>query len=249
MSGKTILLGFCLMISFSCISQKQTSYTEQVWLGYVNQTRFSNKLGLWVDFHLRTRQNFFSNFSQAVGRVGLAYYLNNNTVFAAGYAYFNHFPSDNHNISRPEHRLWQQVQWNNKYSRVRFTQRVRLEERFQQKILNDNELGEGYHFNWRGRYNFVAAFSLAKKAFAPKTWSVVLNDEIMFNAGREIVYNSFDQNRFFAGFAYHLNTHDNIQVGYMNIFKQLAAGNKYKSTHVARLFYFHNLDLRKNEKH
>ena len=36
-----------------------------------------------------------------------------------------------------------------------------------------------------------------------------------------------------------------LQVGYMNIFQQLAAGNKYRSNHVARVFYFHNLDLRK----
>ena len=34
----------------------------------------------------------------------------------------------------------------------------------------------------------------------------------------------------------------------MNLFQQLAAGNRYRSNHVARLFYFHNLDLRKTHK-
>jgi len=47
-----------------------------------------------------------------------------------------------------------------------------------------------------------------------------------------------------VGFAYHINKHDNFQFGYMNVFQQLAAGNLYRSNHVARLFYFHNLDLR-----
>jgi hypothetical protein len=34
-------------------------------------------------------------------------------------------------------------------------------------------------------------------------------------------------------------------VGYMNLFQQLGAGNKYRSINAIRLFYFQNLDLRK----
>lgn len=237
-------------IQLTGFAQKQTAYTEQAWLGYFNQTRFSNKWGLWTDIQLRTKEEFFTNFSQALGRVGLTYYLTDNTKLTAGYAYINHFPSDNHkNISQPEHRPWQQIQWHTRNPKVRLMQWIRLEERFRRKIRNDDELAEGHHFNWRVRYNFFAAFPLAKKAFAPKTWSFVLNDELHINAGKEIVYNYFDQNRFFAGFSYHLNAHDNIQIGYMNLFQQLGAGNRYRSIHVARIFYFHNLDLRKTNKH
>jgi len=243
---KIILLTFSLMTTFTGFSQKQTTYTEQVWVAYFNQTRLSTKWGLWTDFHLRTKEEFFTNFSQAIARVGLTYYINDNTKLTAGYAFVNHFPSDNHkNISQPEHRPWQQIQWHNKFPLLRLMQYARLEQRFRHKIKNDNELGEGYNFNWRLRYNFFAAVPLSKKAFAPKTWSFVLNDEIHINAGKEIVYNYFDQNRFFAGFSYHLNAHDNVQIGYMNLFQQLATGNRYRMIHVARLFYFHNLDLRK----
>lgn len=42
-----------------------------------------------------------------------------------------------------------------------------------------------------------------------------------------------------------VNKHDNLQVGYMNVFQQVAAGNRYRSIHRARLFFFHNLDGRK----
>ena len=95
---------------------------------------------------------------------------------------------------------------------------------------------------------FSQRFLYIKKAFAPGTFSFIVNDEVHINAGKEITYNYFDQNRFFTGFAYHLNAHDNIQVGYMNMFQQLAAGNRYRMIHVARLFYFHNLDLRSGHK-
>ena len=249
MPFKKILLGVSLLIAFSGFSQKQITYTEQVWLGYYNQTRFSNKWGLWVDVHLRTKEDFFTNFSQAIGRAGVTYYLNDNTKLTAGYAYVNHFPADAHkNISQPEHRPWQQLQWHTKYQKLRLMQWIRLEERFRRKIENDDELAEGYNFNWRVRYNFLAAFPLSKKAFAPKTWSFVLNDELHINAGKEVVNNYFDQNRFFAGFSYHLNAHDNIQIGYMNVFQQLPAASSYKSIHAARLFYFHNLDARRSAK-
>jgi hypothetical protein len=246
---KYLALILTLTIQLTAFSQKETSYIEQVWLAYFNQTRFTDKWGIWTDIHLRTKEEFFTNFSQAIARVGLTYYLNDNTKLTAGYAYVSHFPSDNHkNISQPEHRPWQQVQWHSRFERLRLAQAIRLEERFRRKIENDNELGDGHNFNWRLRYNFLMAIPLAKKAFAPKTWSFVLNDEVHINAGKEIVYNYFDQNRFFAGFSYHLNAHDNIQIGYMNQFQQLAAGNRYRTVHVARVFYFHNLDMRSKPK-
>ena len=247
---KKISLGISLVISFAGFSQKQTTHTEQVWLGYFNQTRLSNKWGLWTDVHLRTKEDFFTNFSQAIGRIGLTYYLNDNTKLTAGYAYINHFPADAHkNISQPEHRGWQQLQWHTRYQKLRLMQWIRLEERYRRKIKNDEELAEGYNFNWRIRYNFFTAFPLSKNSFAPKTWSLILNDEVHINAGKEIVVNYFDQNRFFVGFSYHLNAHDNVQMGYMNVFQQLPATGRYRSIHAARIFYFHNMDLRNTKKH
>jgi hypothetical protein len=226
---------------------KQTESIQQVWLGYFNQTRFSNKWGLWVDLHLRTKEDFFTDLSQAIVRAGLTYYLTDDVKLTAGYAYVNIYPGDNHKyVSQPEQRPWQQVQWHTKYTKLRLMQWFRLEERFRRKILNDYELADGYGFNYRLRYNLLAMFPLSKKRFQPKTLSFVVNNEVHINFGKQIVNNYFDQNRFFIGFAYHVNKPDNLQFGYMNVFQQLAAGNRYKSIQVARVFYFHNFDLRKS---
>jgi Protein of unknown function (DUF2490) len=227
---------------------KQTESIQQVWLGYFNQTRFSNKWGMWVDLHLRTKEDFFNHLSQAIVRAGLTYYLNDDVKLTAGYAYVNIYPGDNHKyVSQPEQRPWQQIQWHTKYTKLRLMQWLRLEERYRRRILNDYELAPGYSFNYKLRYNFYAQFPLSKKSFQPKTLSFVVNDELHINFGKQIVNNYFDQNRFFLGFAYHVNKHDNLQFGYMNLFQQLAAGNRYKSIHAARIFYFHNLDLRKQQ--
>jgi hypothetical protein len=242
-----LLCIFSLLFNSNSFSQtKQTETVQQTWFGYFNQTRFSNKWGTWTDIHLRTKEDFVSDLSQSILRFGLTYYLNDDTKLTVGYAYVSHYPADNHkNVTMPEHRPWQQIQWHSKYSKLRLMQWFRLEERFRRKILNDDELAEGYNFNFRIRYNFFSMFPLSKNKFQPKSLSFVVNDEVHINFGKQIVYNYFDQNRFFLGFAYHINKHDNLQVGYMNVFQQLAAGNKYKSIHVARVFYFHNLDLRK----
>ncbi len=243
---KTCYLILLVCISVAAFSQKKTTSVQQVWAAYFNQLRLTDKFGLWGDFHLRTKEDFVNDVSQSIVRLGLTYYIKDNTKLTAGYAWVNHFPADNHaDISQTEHRPWQQIQWHTPYPRLRLMQWLRLEERFRRKIKDNDELAPGYNFNYRSRYNFFLITPLGKKAFAPNSLSFVVNDEVHVNFGKQVVYNYFDQNRFFLGLAYHTNKHDNLQFGYMNVFQQLPAGNAYRSNHVLRIFYFQNLDLRK----
>lgn len=227
---------------------KNNTQVNQLWTGYFSQIRFNDKWGLWTDLQLRTKENFTDNLSQSLVRFGLTHYLTDNTKLTFGYAWINHFPADNHAyVSRPEHRIWQQIQWHTKHPRLRLMQWLRLEEKFRRKVVSATTLGDDYNYNWKLRYNFLLNVPLGNKAFTPKTVSFVANDELHINFGNEIVYNYFDQNRFFIGFNYHVNAVDNIQFGYMNLFQQLASGNSYRNIHAARVFYFHNLDLRKKK--
>jgi hypothetical protein len=244
----TLFISFILSISPAFSQVKQTNHVNQAWMGYFNQTRLSDKWGFWLDLHLRTKENFFDKFSQSIIRTGATYYLNNDAKLTAGYTYVTHYPADNHpDIAQPEHRLWQQIQWHSKFPKLRLMQWFRLEERWRKKILANGDLGEGYNFNYRIRYNFLAQFPLGKKKFTTGSLSAVLNNEVHINLGKEITYNYFDQNRFFIGLNYQVNKTGNLQFGYMNLFQQLPAGNKYKANSAARLFYFHNLDLRKKK--
>jgi hypothetical protein len=228
---------------------KQTQTLQQVWTGYFNQTRISNRFGFWLDLQLRTKDDFFKDFSQLIIRPGLTYYVNDAAKLSAGYAYIKIYPADNHGkIAQPEHRPWQQLQWHTKYGRTRTMQWLRLEERFRKKIVNDSTLGDSYNFNFRARYNFLWQIPLTNHPIKKGDFSFIINNEIHVNFGKEITYNYFDQNRAFIGFAYHVNPNDNVQFGYLNVFQQLPAGTKYRSTHAARLFYFHNIDLRNKKK-
>ncbi len=241
------IIVFCLITS-SIFAQtaRQTTDEQQIWAAYFNQTRLLDKWGLWGDFHFRTTHNFVGEDSKAIVRLGLMYYLNDDLKFTNGYAFINHFPEEGHaNVSQPEHRIWHQLQLHTKYGKVRTMQWVRLEERFRRKIKNDNELADGYRFDERIRYNFLLNVPLSKKGIVSKTVSAVLNNEVMINLSKNNVYNVFDQNRLFIGLAYNFNAHSNLQLGYMNVYQQLAAGNKFKNMNSVRIFFFQNLDLRK----
>ena len=247
---KTLLV---FAISIFCIAAqsqttKQTEHLEQIWLAVFNQTRFSNHWGTWLDIHLRTKDDFVNNLSQLITRVGVTYYANDDLKFTLGYAYVNIFPADNHKqVSQPEHRIWQQMQWHTRGKKTRTMQWLRLEERYRRRIANDSTLAEGYNFNFRLRYNYLFQVPLTTKGFSPGGLAFVLNDEVHLNFGKEIVYNYFDQNRFFVGLSYQTGKQSNLQFGYMNVFQQLAAGNRYKVINGARIYFFQNFDLRKKK--
>jgi hypothetical protein len=226
-------------------AQKTVTTDEQLWFGVLNQTRFSNKWGIWFDAHLRLKDQYVQDLSQAIIRFGPTFYLTDDVRLTAAYAYVNTFPAPGHaNISLPEHRPWQQVQWFQRGKKARLMQFIRLEERYRRNVLNDNELGEGFRFNWRIRYNFSLFLPITKKKFDPGALLFNINNEVFVNFGKQIIYNHFDQNRLFLGLVYQVNKHAQLQGGYMNLYQQLAAGNTFRNQHSIRFFYFHNIDLR-----
>src|SRR5215212_10269308 len=183
--------GILSITQLMAFTQKTSTSVQQTWVGYFNQTRFSEKWGMWAEGQIRTKEKFVTDLSQAVLRVGATYYIKDRTKLTAGYAFFNFFPQEGHtNVSQPEHRPWQQIQWHTNYPKLRIMQWVRLEERFRRKIKNNDELAEGYSFNYRARYNLYLAFPLSKNAFAPKTFSLGMNDEVHINFGKQITYNT-----------------------------------------------------------
>lgn len=99
------ILAFIFLFIFSPVvfgQVKNTDKVNQVWLGYYNQTRISNKFGTWTDLHLRTKEDFVSDFSVSILRFGLTYYVSNDVKLTAGYAYVSFYPGDNHKgITQP----------------------------------------------------------------------------------------------------------------------------------------------------
>ena len=241
---KTITSLTLILFSILAFSQdKEFETREMTWLGYFNQTRFTDRSGLWVDLHLRLNDDFVKEVHTTIARVAYIYYLNDHSKLMAGYAHQTLYGHDG-SPNVPEHRLWQQIQWHEKKSWFNLMQWIRLEERFRRKV-EDEELVDDYNFNFRIRYTMGLTIPLKGKKVEPKTPFVFLNNEVFVNFGKNITYNYFDQNRTFAGIGYQFTQHINAHLGYMYVFQQLPEGNKYVQAHAIRFFVFHNLDLRK----
>ena len=233
---------FLLILGFPAWGQKQVHDQTQAWTGYFNQTRLSDRWGFWLDLHAR-RTDFLDRWSTQIVRPGVTYYFNDHLRFTAGYAYVAHHPAPGLTTIRPEHRPWQQILWTSRSKRLQTQQWVRLEQRFNGRVVND-ELQNGYLFNWKFRYLLTLMVPLNRDYIEPRTLFFAFNDEVHINAGKNITYNYFDQNRLFVGLGYQFSKSVNAQLGYMNLFQQHAAGNQFTNNHVVRLFVFHNLDLR-----
>lgn len=240
-----ILLLFVL--SFSATSaqtvEKHVDDREQLWIGYFNQSRLTNRFGLWFDVHYRMTDNFLDRPFQFLLRPALTYFIKDNLRFNVGYAFAEHFPSHGMTTRRTEHRPWQQVWWSQKHPGLTTLQSIRLEQRYNRKITNDTKK-EGYTYNFRVRYNFSFVIPLQGKELVSRTPFLAIADEVFLNFGDRIVYNTFDQNRFFAGLGYQFNSHLNAQFGYMNVYQQEASGNRYMSTHAIRFFVYQTFDFR-----
>ncbi|OLY92326.1 Protein of unknown function [Cnuella takakiae] len=243
---KTAAILSFLLLSLGAGAQKQVSTNSQTWLGLIQQVRFSNRWGLSADLHFRTADNFVQGKNIVLGRIGATYYPGDRTQVSAGYAHFHYYPGENHpQDARPEQRLWQQVLWTTHASRLRVQNRLRLEERWRKHVDSRGGITDDYDFNWRTRMQLQLLYPLGNKPFGPGSLALMAADEAMLNLGREIQYNIFDQNRLIAGVQLQVNKNDFLQIGYMHIFQQQASGNKYRQSHVARIYYTRNIDLRR----
>lgn len=247
---KVVALGIFLVLSIiqtalPQVPEKEIHQREQLWLGYFNQTRITNKFGVWLDVHYRMTDNFTGRPFQFLFRPALTYFIKDNLRVNAGYVLAEHFPPEGLNTIRTEHRTWQQIWWSQKYTGISTLQWLRLEQRFNERIVADQK-EEGYNYSFRVRYNFSFFIPLKGKEMKAKTPFAAIANELFLNFGDRITYNTFDQNRLFAGVGYQFSTHLNAQLGYMNVYQQEASGSDYMMTHAIRFFVFHSLDLRKN---
>lgn len=237
-----IIAPFLVLFISELPAQKISEQREQVWLAYLNQIRLTKHSGLWLDLQLRLN-DYMSQKSLSIARLGYTYFCSDQLRLTAGYGFITHYSLTPEQPDVPEHRPWQQVQWLDKKKKLSLSQYLRIEERFVRKT-SGGELESDYRFTWRFRYNFAVSISLKGDALIAGTPFIFLNDEILINAGKDVINNCFDQNRLFAGLGYQFTQNLNAHLGNLYVFQQLPVGNQYIHVNSLRLFVFHNLDFR-----
>lgn len=195
-----------------------------------------------ADAHLR-EYNFFRSTSFIFGRVGLGYQFNKNISAVVGYGNLLLSPTTaGWTTKSDENRIFEQLQLSSAYGKLKIVQRLRNEQRWVQIIANNAKTGSN-KFTDRVRYLFSAIYPVFKNPQLPQ---LTIADECMLQFGSAVVYNTFDQNRIFAGIKQKINNNLSFDAGYMRIFQQKNNGSSYSLSDCYRLFFYYTLPPKKS---
>lgn len=223
------------------LKSKEINNQFQSWVSINSVLKFDEKWACLLDFHIRENKLFESN-NFYFARAGIGYFPKPNIMIAGGYAHLWLAPTKpGWELFTNENRIYQQVQMINKIGSISFIQRIRNEQRWQEKIVNDERIG-AHRFTNRVRYLLSFTIPISNNKNTP---SIVVADEILLHFGKEVVYNTLDQNRIFVGIKQNLTQNLSFDFGYMYVFQQKYSGYQYDANHTLRLFFYYTQPFKK----
>lgn len=226
--------------------EKEIRTAKLLWFDFSETIKFNKKWSMAVEYSPRFLLDP-ADVSQNVVRAYGLYNVGENWSVGQGFATFFNKQGDLmvHEL-RPETHFSYKQQFQ-KAKNLGILHRFRVEERFTRKTAN-GELADGYNFTMRYRYRFGLEYTLAKIGERKNPLKCFVNDEIFLQSGKTIIYNVFDQNRFIAGFSYRIAKGFTAAFAYMNIFRQMNAGDVYTKTHTFRFTFQHEFSLKEKKK-
>lgn len=238
----TVVFLFGLDYNVRAQSQpKEITDQYQTWVSMNTTMRFSKKWGIMSDVHLRTNHSFAST-SFILARLGGVYWLTYKTTLAAGYTHIWVAPTQaQYHVNSNGNWIYQQIQHASNIGKVGVSVRLRNEQRWQQLVVQDTVKGDIFS----NRVRLLAYFTIpvSKNFYVP---SIAVADELLVQFGKDIVYNTFDQNRIFLGIRQPISKSVSFDLGYMMVYQQRATGYQYNRNHTLRCFFYYRPDFRKH---
>ena len=214
------------------------AHDANVWVAWNGSHDWSSRWGLYAEAQLR-RSGFVSRPKQALGRLGLRYHLREAVTFTAGYAFQHTSPHGEFSepIATPEHRAWEQVEFEGAFGRVVLEPRLRVEHRFEREV--DDVGGEpalaGWRHRNRARLQLRATLPLHRDTADAPGWYLTATEEPFAHVGANVEGRAFDQNRAFLGLRRRLGEALHVEVGYLNQWDEQASGRAREFSHVLQV--------------
>ncbi len=236
------------MVQQAAAQQNEKNITSQAFLWVRYYPKFV--LGDHWEFHaeIEERRSLFPDRQQVrlLPRVQLYYLLGDAFTFGTGISYFlQSLPADPEQaveVVRPEWRPHQEINHKTKAGKLGIAHRYRFEERYFRK-MEGNQLTDGYDFNFRARYQLQLQYPLIRKDVKKGALDIKMYDEIMLNLGKQVVYNTFDQNRLGMALNYGILENLQLQFDFFHWFQQRNSGIDYISQYISRFTIFHTMDF------
>jgi hypothetical protein len=205
----------CLLFIAAGYSKAQGIRTNtnnfNTWVVYNGQHIVAGKFGLHAEIQVR-RNNGFSGWQQLLLRPGLFYKIDKNILATAGYAFVETYPYGDIPSAKaafPEHRIWEQLQLSQQTGQVDVINRLRLEQRY----FGDATAGTFTNVRYENRIRYMLKASIPLGKTSP--WYVPVYDEVFIAFGKNVKYNTFDQNRLGLGLGYTIGKAAKVELGYL----------------------------------
>ena len=236
-------ISLCSVLTAQELPERQVYDNTQFWTSVNGTLRLSQRWGMITDVHIR-RDDFLRDPNFYFLRLGAAYWIDDQFSLAGGIAALWLATDTDVGLEYAlERRTYQQLLWRAEVKNVVFLQRVRIEQRWHEVL--DPLDGTVDRIRYSNRFRFLISASF--KVFNNPKWPrAVISDEILFHVGKEIVFNTFDQNRLFLGFNSRLGEKWTVDYGYMMVYQQRYSGFEYDMNHTIRLFFYYTPDFRKD---
>lgn len=245
---RLLLSGILMLFVWQGFSQeKNVKHQVHEWMQYYAQFKVSEQERLLVDVGYRWR-NIYSEGTVYFVRLGYSRSISDKITLGGGISHAGYF-YDRKELSQIEYRPYQELSVQHKLTKFSINQRLRIEERFFKPNSSDHR--DPYNwFNWRFRVRVmldVPLFALSEQN-PDYRFSVGIGDELFINAGKNIIYNHFDQNRFTVSPTFHLGKNLNISTTWTNQYAATFTENQFSHTQVFWLQIRQKFDLSKQTK-
>ncbi len=233
-----LTLGVCLPLAAA------TDNNANVWFMYFGDHPFSktSKWGLHLEGQWR-RADAGLKWQQLLLRPAVNYQLNKKVALTGGYGFiqshgYGDFPSP---ATAPEHRFFEQVSITQRFKKLDFQNRLRFEQR-NLGVMAKQSNGEFDRIGWRyeNRFRYMLRTNVPLKVGGGKYY-VGLYDEILFNYGKNVAKNVFDQNRAYAALGRNLGHETKLEVGYLEQTVQHRDGLVFEHNHTLQIAIYSKL--------
>ena len=233
-----LALGVCLPLAAA------TDNNANAWFMYFGDHPFSktSKWGLHLEGQFR-RADVGLKWQQLLLRPAINYQLNKKVALTGGYGFiqshgYGDFPSP---ATAPEHRFFEQASITQRFKKLDFQNRLRFEQR-NLGVMAKQPNGDFDRIGWRyeNRFRYMLRTNVPLKVGGGKYY-VGLYDEILFNYGKNVAKNVFDQNRAYAALGRNLGHETKLEVGYLEQTVQHRDGLVFEHNHTLQIAIYSKL--------
>jgi hypothetical protein len=225
-----LTLGLCLP-AFAA-----TDNNNNAWFMYFGDHPIKkSRWGIHLEGQWR-RADVGLKWQQLLLRPGVNFQLNKKVALTGGYGFIETHSYGDYPVPAafPEHRFFEQATITQRFAKLDWQNRLRSEQR---RLGVETKQADGtfaltdWRYENRFRYMLRTNVPLTKGS----KYYLGLYDEIMFNFGKNVAKNVFDQNRAYAALGHDFGHQTKLEVGYMEQTVQHRDGLVFEHNHTLQV--------------